>query len=53
MCTGDLQEPSIDSVYAPVSGSVGLRLFFVLAAGFCMIVAQLDVSTAFPYGRLD
>ena len=51
---GDL-EPAHDdvAVYSPVAGMTALRLFTFLATNFSSSIAQLDVSAAFLYGRLE
>ena len=49
---GDL-EVDEEFVYAPVANMPALRLFVVLSLEFGIDFRQLDISSAFLYGRLD
>ena len=49
---GDLQ-PKYGNFYAPVANTVSFRLFLALSTRYSAAIRQLDVSTAFLYGRLE
>ena len=49
---GDLEE-SEEFVYAPVANMVALRIFVILSLEFGVDFRQLDIASAFLYGRVS
>ena len=45
-------QPKYGNFYAPVANTVSFRLFLALSTRYSAPIRQLDVSTAFLYGRL-
>ena len=49
---GDLKD-TVGDFYSPVASMLGLRMFLFLSSAFPPSIRQLDVSSAFLYGKMD